>query len=452
MATFHFTLIVDGPGPRDKTSIDSLRDVLRETGRGDGAVRCSGGAQCIDFARMAESFGDALLSAVNDLESFDGVEVVRMADARLASQADIGARDDRIESPAELEDVLTAACNAALDLRRHRRRLNPAEPVTLRELLGMHRSRTPAEPERKTDGDPNSGQLAGNSDHGTQEDIDLDQLDLFSDSASVQASNALRWALTNRDVAGARRAHRKLAALDASHRWLTCAERLIDAVQMPALDGNANAVEALLHLDGDWTDAADNIFGDGQHDLLLLAWRAVAATLAGAEFDPEHPNRHASYAWMNSGDWTSVERAIRGVPDYRYQPALLARMAEALRRQRRWFDAVDHWFALCWQAPREFHRLMEHGGIQDRTMRDGWNAGRDQDVEPEISAAWFPAWMLLYKPGLARKVAGAVGDSGPEAAFNAMAALATGRGPVADLRKRLQRIHPGLLSLLLDRH
>ena len=94
-------------------------------------------------------------------------------------------------------EALATACNAALELRRHRRRLNPAEPVTLRELLGMHRSRTPAEPERKTDGDPNSGQLAGNSDHGAQEDIDLDQLDPISDSASVQASNALRWALTN---------------------------------------------------------------------------------------------------------------------------------------------------------------------------------------------------------------------------------------------------------------
>ena len=451
MPIFQFTLIVDGPGLRDESSIDSLRETLRKMGHGDAAVRRSGDAHCIGFGREAKSFCDALLSAVDDLERFRGVEVVRMEIAESVSQASIGDGAGGVEAPVDSEDVLTAACNAALELRRHRRRLNPAEPVTLRELLGMHGSRTPSEPERQTGERLLSGQLPGTLGEDSQEYIDLDQLDLFNDSSSVQASNALRWALTNRDAGGSRRAHERLAAIDASHRWLPCAEHLIDALEMPAPAGSADALAILHLLDGDWTEAADEILGAGQHDLLMPIWRTVAAALAGADFDPEHPNRHASYAWMKGGDWASVEQAILGVPEYRSQSALLPRMAEAIWRQRRWFEAADHWFALCWQAPDEFAGLMERGRIPDATLRNGWDAGRDQDIEPGISAAWFPAWMLLHMPGLARKVAEAPGKSGPEAAFNTMVALATGSGAVASLRKRLQRLHPGLLSLLLER-
>ena len=73
---------------------------------------------------------------------------------------------------------------------------------------------------------------------------------------------------------------------------------------------------------------------------------------------------------------------------------------------------------LRWRAPDELTGLTESGCFPDAALRDGWNAGRDRGVEPGISASWFPAWMLLQKPELAREAARAAGDSGPEAAFN----------------------------------
>lgn len=154
---------------------------------------------------------------------------------------------------------------------------------------------------------------------------------------------------------------------------------------------------------------------------------------------------------MKSGKWASVERCIKNAPDYRRQPALLSRMAEAIWRQQRGAEAADHWFALCWLAPDEFRCLMERGGVPDRTLREGWHSGLDQDLEPEITAAWFPAWMLLYKPEWARMVAPPTGTSIPEAAFDALLTLTSGDGEDTNARRRLQQLHPGLLACFLSK-
>ena len=177
MPTFHFTLIVDGPDLQDYSLIDSLF----EAGCDDAAIGCSDGVQYVDFDREAEDFDDAILSAVDDLEKLDGVEVVRIADAGLTSLTDIAVRVGRTresvrllasgargpgefpkpvtdprnryrlwrwtevahwfmernlgECPEVADDELTAAYNAALEFRHHRRLLAPSHPITLRELV-----------------------------------------------------------------------------------------------------------------------------------------------------------------------------------------------------------------------------------------------------------------------------------------------------------------------------
>ena len=68
-----------------------------------------------------------------------------------------------------------------------------------------------------------------------------------------------------------------------------------------------------------------------------------------------------------------------------------------------------------------------------------------------MTAEWFPAWMLLHKPGLAQRIAPPTRSSPPEAAFDALLTLAAGDGEDADARKRLQQPHPGLLSCFLSR-
>ena len=178
MSTFHFTLIVEGPDLQDESCIDALY----EAGCGDATIGRSDGIQFVDFDREARTFDRAILSAVDDLEKLQGVEVVRIADAGLASLADIAARLGRTRESVRLlvsgargpggfpkpvtdprgryrlwrwsdverwcveqlgealpisQDELASAFSTALELRHYRRAMAPADPITLRELIGM---------------------------------------------------------------------------------------------------------------------------------------------------------------------------------------------------------------------------------------------------------------------------------------------------------------------------
>jgi len=81
----------------------------------------------------------------------------------------------------------------------------------------------------------------------------------------------------------------------------------------------------------------------------------------------------------------------------------------------------------------------------------------EQDGEEEWSAEWFPAWMLVHEPGLARALSDMPGGSGPERAFNLVRRLLH-RSPDSHgtvdpqsvaLRRELQAIDPGLLRSYL---
>lgn len=88
MPTHHFTLIVDGADLQNESVVNGLF----ESGCDDALVGRTDGVQFLDFDRDAARAGDAVLSAVADAERVDGVHVVRVADAGLASMADIAAR------------------------------------------------------------------------------------------------------------------------------------------------------------------------------------------------------------------------------------------------------------------------------------------------------------------------------------------------------------------------
>ena len=83
-----FTLIVEGPDLQSEPLIDALFDA----GCDDATVGRVDGVQYVDFDRDADNLGDAVLSAVRDLETLEGVRVIRVADADIVSRADIVAR------------------------------------------------------------------------------------------------------------------------------------------------------------------------------------------------------------------------------------------------------------------------------------------------------------------------------------------------------------------------
>ena len=177
MPSYEFTLIVEG----SDLQADDCIDALYESGCDDALVGRSHGVQYLDFDRDAPSLDDAVLSAISNVESIDGVEVVRIAGAGLVSMADIAASTGRTResvrllvegergagsfpapvndprsryrlwrssevrrwfdlqygSSPDLDSETFVAINAGLDLRRHCRSLSAERRAALRELVGL---------------------------------------------------------------------------------------------------------------------------------------------------------------------------------------------------------------------------------------------------------------------------------------------------------------------------
>lgn len=98
MTTHTFTLIVEGPDLQSGELIDKVF----EAGCDDALIGQVDGIQFADFDREANTLRDAVLSAVAELESIEGVTVLRLADAGLVSMADIAARTGRTRESVRL--------------------------------------------------------------------------------------------------------------------------------------------------------------------------------------------------------------------------------------------------------------------------------------------------------------------------------------------------------------
>lgn len=178
MPTYHFTLIVDGSDLQD----DARVEALFASGCDDAVVGRVDGIQYVDFDREGPSLGQAVMAAVADLEQLDEVQVVRVADAGLASMADIARRTGRTRESVRLlvtgargpggfpapvtdprsryrrwrwldvsrwfaerlgndvagtQDTLLAALSAGLEFRHYSRRLSPGDQASIRQCVGL---------------------------------------------------------------------------------------------------------------------------------------------------------------------------------------------------------------------------------------------------------------------------------------------------------------------------
>ena len=98
MSEYDFTLIVEGTYFDDDETVNAVY----EAGCDDATVGYSNGIPLAGFTREAESLEAAILSAIRDLESVDGVRVVRVDDTGLVSMADIAERTGRTRESVRL--------------------------------------------------------------------------------------------------------------------------------------------------------------------------------------------------------------------------------------------------------------------------------------------------------------------------------------------------------------
>jgi hypothetical protein len=231
------------------------------------------------------------------------------------------------------------------------------------------------------------------------------QLDIFADSRDVMLRNDVLDALHRRRARQAQDAWQKLESEFPHDDTLTGLATLIDAlrneVAAPFIDHLA-AATACLRLENEVEPVARRLLGaPASRAWLAPCWRAAARQAAALPFRAETSEQHAAPLWLRSGDWDEARRAVECIESWRRIPTSLAWMAEARHRADGLELAWPLLTELAWLSPGRFadilHRLADASIDGLRRKFDATFDGTGQTVD----LTWFPAWVLIEKPGLA---------------------------------------------------
>jgi hypothetical protein len=272
------------------------------------------------------------------------------------------------------------------------------------------------------------------------------------DSGGASLVNGIQQSLVARDHLEARRQLDLLFDTDPGNTRLGSLERLVEAAERLPLPLRDAAGE-LEDLQRELRPLALDLLGPGSRDYLAPFWRRLLETLWERPYDPDHPELHASYMALQLEDWDLVQQSIEDLADWRAQPLLLRRFAQASGRLRQGERAACCWFELCWRFPDQADAV---GREAEPPWRQRWR--RFQELEPELPNRDFPAWSLMERPGLDQRLhkagCAAKAEAPPEYRLIAELVAAEGRS-VADLiapRGRLKSLNPALFHHYLERY
>ncbi len=286
---------------------------------------------------------------------------------------------------------------------------------------------------------------------------DAPQMDLFFDNPVVALTNGLVQALCARNLTESQRQLDRLYEHAPNHADLPAFDRLLTA--LTHLERTVEDAQAELAFLLDVTPAAKRLLGAHSRDLLSPLWRQLAGALASQPFSPEQPELHASFALIQAQDWTGASQCVLKEPEWWRHPALCLRLAQSSFYRQRRTEALTAWCYLCWQAPEKAADVLDNRLQPDSTLAGLWRQFMDLEDEagedePALTAADFPAWMLLHEPGLAQQLAEDLprGDSAGEHGYRCVHRLnharRAKRQDEMQLRRALQANHPALFRYL----
>jgi hypothetical protein len=191
---------------------------------------------------------------------------------------------------------------------------------------------------------------------------------------------------------------------------------------------------------------------------------------------------HCSFALVQAQDWPGAADAVRREPHWWLHVPLCLRLAQSAFHQQRRSDALQAWFHLCWRAPDEAAAALNDRRQPDTGTSALWRRFVDSEEEPSaglapqaaasapqaaasapqtaasapvLTAAEFPAWLLLHEPGLNRQLGIDLptGDTAAEQAYRTVHRWIDARRSKCSadeltLRKTLQAQHLLLFQYL----
>jgi hypothetical protein len=289
---------------------------------------------------------------------------------------------------------------------------------------------------------------------------DRTQLDLFFDAAETALVNDTIRNLLGCNAANARASLEQLTDRAPDHMHLGELERLVEALESlarPVTDPEAE-LQSLQH---PLTALAEALLGREHQNLLIPLWKRLSQALSDQPFLAGHAELHQSHAAIQAKDWTLARQAVERETGWQGQLRLLARHALACEHLRQPATALHSWFILCWHFPDQADAIQSSS---DGELRTQWR--NFLELEPELPAADFPAWLLIASPRMRRLAPDPDLDPGPDpgeepayppsyTTLYHLRGIATGPHGGVDktslgLRADLQRQAPLLLHHLLD--
>ena len=231
------------------------------------------------------------------------------------------------------------------------------------------------------------------------------QMDLFFDNPVAALINGLVDATAAGNAPEAARQLDRLYAKEPNHPDLPEFDRLLEALDRatrPIVDCRAE-LEFLTQV----APCAWRMLGGRARDLLVLSWRHLAEALRSIPYSPQAPELHASHAWSQAQAWDEVRASVLAEPQWWCHMPLALRLIESGVRRRRRAEVLSGWFQLCWRAPERVSEALETLKFPDlqalwqrfaEAAEESCAAGPPQ---PALTAADFPAWLLLEEPALA---------------------------------------------------
>lgn len=134
---------------------------------------------------------------------------------------------------------------------------------------------------------------------------------------------------------------------------------------------------------------------------LAPLWAELAGRAAALPFRADHADAHAAPLFVLAAQWAEASDAISRVASWRRIPAPLCWMTEARYRLYGLDAAWPLLVELAWLSPSRFDQLLSRlGDACVNTLRRNFDTSFDGAGDID-DLAWFPAWVLTEKAGLA---------------------------------------------------
>ncbi len=221
------------------------------------------------------------------------------------------------------------------------------------------------------------------------------QMDLFFDSAPACAVNDLVKAIIDQRKDDVLRLMRqlKLLALENYQKF----DRLLALQNELTLSSKSSDRKIKLLLQT-VTPLAFDVLGQFANDFLTPLWHMLSVEVADRNFDAEAPDDHLSFTAFKGFQWQQVLSSVIREADWIRQPVLIFRYGEACFRLNKELAGLESWFTLFTTFPAAAETLV--GSTCNRLLLQDWQ--QFNELDPELEASFFPAWIVLKKPALAK--------------------------------------------------